>query len=89
MKKPVLRSLETVHSDEAQLYLKWCGGDELSAAIAIAVDRNKLDGTARAPDDMEIHHALFLLRRAQGLNAPSFDTMRFELKKRLAARVAA
>jgi hypothetical protein len=89
MKKPVLRGLETLHSDEAQHYLKWCGGDELSAAIAIAVDRNKLDGTARAPDDMEIHHALFLLRRAQGLNAPSFDTMRFELKKRLAARVAA
>ncbi len=89
MKKPILRSLDTVQSDEATRYLKNAGGDELSAAMAIAVDRNKLDGTVRAPDEMEIHHALFLLRRARGLAAPSFDDMRLELRKRSAAAHAA
>lgn len=85
MKKPVLRSLDTVHADEATRYMKNAGNDELSAAVAIAIDRNKLDGTLRAPDEMEIHHALFLLRRARGLSAPSYDDMRLELKKRAAA----
>ena len=81
MKRPVLRSLETVHSDEAQRYLKLAGGDELNAAIAIAVDRNKLDGTARAPDDMEIHHALFLLRRAQGIERAQLRHHAFRAEK--------
>jgi hypothetical protein len=34
---------------------------------------------------MEIHHALFLLRRARGLDAPSFDLMRVQLRRRHAA----
>ena len=31
-------------------------------------------------DDQDVHHALFLLRRAQGLGAPSFDDVRAALK---------
>jgi hypothetical protein len=38
-----------------------------------------------APDDAEVHHAMFLLRRARGLDAPSFDSMRVQLRRRVAA----
>ena len=31
-----------------------------------------------------VHHALFLLRRAQGLPAPSFDALRVQLRQRAA-----
>jgi hypothetical protein len=84
-RKPSIRSLETVSLDEAVAYLDHAGGDELSAAYAIAVDRARLDGSHAAPDDTEVHHALFLLCRARGKNPPSFDEMRVELRRRIAA----
>jgi hypothetical protein len=40
--------------------------------------------SAQAPDDAEVHHALFLLRRALGLPAPSFDSLRVALRERAA-----
>jgi hypothetical protein len=84
-KRPIIRSLDTVTSDEACAYLEWCGGDDLEAAFALATDRNRLDGSQSAPDDAEIHQALFLLCRARGLDAPSFDEMRVQRRRRAAA----
>jgi hypothetical protein len=84
-KKPSIGSLETVSAEEAQAYLEHARGDELSAAYVLACDRNKLDGSIAPPDDAEVHHALFLLCRARGQNPPSFDQMRFELRRRAAA----
>ena len=84
-RKPSVSSLDTVSLDEATVYLEHAGGDELSAANALAWDRNRLDGSHEAPDDAEVHHALFLLCRARGKHAPSFDEMRVELKRRAAA----
>ena len=84
-RKPSIRSLDTVTLEEAVAYLEWCSGDELDAAFALATDRNRLDGSVAAPDDAEVHHALFLLCRARGLEAPSFDEMRVELRRRVAA----
>ena len=88
-RKPSIKCLETVTLDEAKAYLEWCRGNELDAAFSLACDRNRLDGSAAAPDDAEVHHALFLLCRARGLEAPSFDQLRVELRRRVAARVAA
>jgi hypothetical protein len=51
----------------------------------LATDRNKLDGSHGEPDDAEVHHALFLLCRARGKDAPSYDEMRVELRRRVAA----
>ncbi len=82
---PIIASLETVSLEEALAYLDTAEGDELAAAFALAKDRNLLDGTEEDPDDAEVHHALFLLRRARGLDSPSFDLMRVQLKKRVAA----
>ncbi len=84
-RKPSIKSLETVSLDEAQAYLEHAGGDELDAAYALAWDRNRLDGAMAAPDDAEVHHALFLLCRVLGKSAPSFDEMRVELRRRVAA----
>ncbi len=84
-KKPSIESLETVTPDEAQAYLDYARGDELDAAYALACDRNRLDGSIAAPDPAEVHHALFLLCRARGKSSPSFDEMRFELRRRAAA----
>jgi hypothetical protein len=84
-RKPTIRSLETVSLEEAIAYLEYSDGDELDAACALAWDRNRLDGSAAAPDDAEVHHAYFLLCRARGLLPPSFDDMRIELRRRLAA----
>jgi hypothetical protein len=84
-KKPSIESLETVSAEEAEAYLDASGGDELSAAHVLACDRNLMDGSRAAPDDAEIHHALFLLCRARGKHPPSFDDMRFELRRRRAA----
>ncbi len=84
-RKPSIRSLETVTLDEAQAYIAFARGDELDGAYALAWDRNKLDGSIAAPDDAEVHHALFLLCRALGKVAPSFDQMRVELRRRIAA----
>jgi hypothetical protein len=84
-RNPIVRSLGTVTLEEALAYLDAAGGDELSAAFALATDRNWLDGSSKTPDDAEVHHSLFLLCRARGLMAPSFDEMRVELRRRLAA----
>jgi hypothetical protein len=84
-RNPVLRSLATVSLEEALAYLDAADGDELTAADNLARDRNRMEGSTMAPDDMEIHHALFLLRRARGLDAPSFDLMRVQLRRRQAA----
>jgi hypothetical protein len=84
-KKPSIESLETVSIEEAAAYLEASGGDELSAARVLACDRNRMDGSNAAPDDAEVHHAFFLLCRARGKHPPSFDDMRFELRRRAAA----
>ncbi len=84
-RKPSIRSLDTVLLDEAVAYLDYANGDELSAAYALAWDRNRLDGSNAPPDDTEVHHALFLLCRTRGNHAPSFDEMRVELRRRHAA----
>jgi hypothetical protein len=84
-RKPSIKSLETVSVEEAAAYVEDAGGDELTAACALAWDRNRLDGSHAAPDDAEVHHALFLLCRARGQHPPSFDGMRVELRRRVAA----
>lgn len=84
-RKPSIKSLEGVTAEEAQAYLDHAGGDELDAAYALAWDRNRLDGSIAAPDEAEVHHALFLLCRTMGKVAPSFDQMRVELRRRAAA----
>ena len=84
-RKPTITSLETISFEEATAYLEDSGGDELDAACALAWDRNRLDGSHAAPDDAEIHHALFLLCRSRGKQPPSFDEMRVELRRRIAA----
>ena len=84
-RKPTISSLETVSFEEATAYLDHSDGDELDAACALARDRNRLDGSHVAPDEAEIHHALFLLCRARGKQPPSFDEMRIELRRRIAA----
>jgi hypothetical protein len=84
-RKPSIQSLETVTLEEAQAYIAYAHGDELEGAHALAWDRNRMDGSVSAPDDAEVHHALFLLCRALGKLAPSFDEMRVELRRRAAA----
>jgi hypothetical protein len=84
-RKPSIKSLETVSFDEAVAYLEHARGDELDAAYALALDRNRLDGSHGLPDDPEVHHALFLLCRARGQDPPSYDAMRVELRRRVAA----
>ena len=81
----IIESLETVKLEEALAYLDSAEGDELAAAFALARDRNLLDGSVNEPDEAAVHHALFLLRRARGLTAPSFDLMRIQLRERVAA----
>jgi hypothetical protein len=82
---PIINSLEALTLEEALAYLDSAEGDELTAAYSLARDRNLLDGDTDEPDETEIHHALFLLRRARGLNAPSFDLMRIQLRRLIAA----
>lgn len=82
---PMIASLSTVSTAEAHAYLQAASGDEIAAAYELARHRNMLDGAKNPPDDTEVHHALFLLRRAQGLAAPSYDEMRVELRRRVAA----
>jgi hypothetical protein len=82
---PIIRSIESLTLEEALAYLDTAGGDELSAAFSLACDRNLLDGDRDEPDEAEVHHALFMLRRARGLNAPSFDLMRVQLRRLIAA----
>jgi len=85
MTTTIIESLETVSLEDALAYLDTAEGDELEAAFALAKDRNLLDGSDKEPDEAEVHHALFLLRRARGLTAPSFDLMRVQLRQRVAA----
>jgi hypothetical protein len=85
MTTPAIKSLDGVSLEEALAYLDASEGDELGAAFALATHRNELGGSPEAPDDAEVHHALFLLRKARGLDAPSFDLMRVQLKRRVAA----
>ncbi len=80
-----LSSIETVTREEAQVYLAKARGDELEAAMALAIDRNLFDGSNEEPDEADIHQALYLLKRAFGEETPSYDSMRVELKKRHAA----
>jgi hypothetical protein len=80
-----VRSLRTVTSDEARSYLRAAAGDELAAALDVARDRSALDGSSSEPDETEVHHALFLLRRALGFPAPSFDALHVQLRRRAAA----
>jgi len=82
---PIITSLESLSLEEALAYLDSAEGDELAAAFALAKDRNLLDGARDEPDETEVHHALFLLRRARGLDAPSFDLMRVQLRRLVAA----
>jgi hypothetical protein len=84
MQRPMLSDLTSFTPELARAYMKAAKGDELAAAIALANDRNALDGSNAPPDDAEVHHALFLLRRAQGLPAPSFDDLRVALRQRAA-----
>lgn len=84
MQRPMLSDLKSFTPELARAYMKAAKGDELAAAIALANDRNALDGSHAPPDDAEVHHALFLLRRAQGLPAPSFDDLRVALRQRAA-----
>ena len=81
MKRLAIASTATVSYEEARAYLGAARGDELAAAIELARDRNTLDGAGAEPDDMDVHHALYLIRRAQGLAAPSFDEMRVALRR--------
>ena len=82
---PIITSLESLTLEQALAYLDSAEGDELSAAYSLAKDRNLLDGDRTEPDEAEVHHALFLLRRARGLNAPSFELMRVQLRRLIAA----
>lgn len=85
MRNPSVTSLDKVTLEEALSYIDAANGDELGAARTLAQDRNRLDGSISDPDETEVHHALFLLRRARGLDAPSFDLMRVQLRRRVAA----
>ena len=82
---PSIASLESLSLEQALAYLESAEDDELVAAYALAKDRNLLEGNVAEPDDAEVHHALFLLRRARGLNAPSYDSMRIQLRRLVAA----
>ena len=83
-----LASTLTVSLVEAVAYLAKAKDDELAAAIALAEDRELLQGSCEEPDEVEVHHALYLLRRARGLEAPSFDDLRVSLRKARAAATA-
>jgi hypothetical protein len=69
---------------QALRYITSAKGDEIAAAMALALDRNQAEGQERDPDEQEVHHALFLLRRARGLSAPSYDLLRWQLRRRVA-----
>jgi hypothetical protein len=85
-RRPSIRSLDALTHEEARAYIEYASGDELEAAFLLATDRNRLDGASTIePDDAEVHHALFLLCRARGSTAPSFDEMRIELRRRVVA----
>ncbi|MFO0670346.1 MAG: hypothetical protein U0235_12075 [Polyangiaceae bacterium] len=80
MKRPIVSSGRPQLA-EATAYMRLAKGDELRRARARARSQ-----PARRPDKLldalEVHHALFLLRRAQGWGAPSYDDVRVELRRR-------
>jgi hypothetical protein len=79
-------TLASLSLEESLAYIGAAHGDELTAAFALAVDRSALAGELDVdPDAADIHHALFLLRRARGLGAPSYDLLRLQLRGRVAA----
>jgi len=84
MRLPTLTNLTMLSTEEARAYLEVARGDEVEAAVTLAIDRNLLAGYEENPDEQEIHHALFLLRRALGRSAPSFDALRVALRARAA-----
>jgi hypothetical protein len=84
-KKPSIVSLGALTLAEASAYIEYAKRDDLAAAVCLAVDRNRFDGCTDAPDDAEVHHALFLLCHARGLATPSFDETRVKLRRRPAA----
>ena len=77
-------TLSTVTLEEALAYLDYAEGDELRAALELAQDRNLLDGCDPHPDHADVHHALFMLRKARGLAPPSFDQTRSQLLRKAA-----
>jgi hypothetical protein len=79
------KSLLGLSLAEANAYLLRAKGDEVVAAFDLACDRNHLEGNDCEPDATEVHHALFLLRRARGESAPSFDQLRQSLRRLMAA----
>lgn len=84
MHRTPLPNLHSLSAEQAQSYLDDHGGDELTAAYTLACDRNILAGSSEPPDDTEVHHAFFLMRRALGKESPSYDSVRLSLKGRAA-----
>jgi hypothetical protein len=80
-----VNSLHSVSPSEANEYLTKARGDEVIAAFDLACDRLLLEGDNCEPDSTEVHHALFLLRRAVGKSAPSYDQLRLSLRRLQAA----
>jgi hypothetical protein len=78
-------NLHGVSLTEAKAYLARAKGDEVIAAFDLACDRVVLEGDTREPDSTEVHHALFLIRRATGKTAPSYDELRLSLRRLQAA----
>ena len=85
MRHIAIHTLESLSLIEAEAYLSAAKGDEVQAAYNLALDRNTLAGALEPPDAAEVHHALFMIRRARGMAAPSFDGVRLELRRRVAA----
>lgn len=83
--RPPIASLDSLSETEARSYLEFAAGDEVLAALELAIERNRLDGSSATPDEMDVHHALFMIRRVFGRGAPSFDTLRVALRRLLAA----
>jgi hypothetical protein len=82
MRRPIVSTLGNLDLEQARAYLRLAKGDECAAAVALALDRNLLEGLDKLPDATEVHHALFLLRRARGLDAPSFDDLKVQLREK-------
>ena len=65
---------------EAMGYMDRANGDELDAALTVARERSAEVGSES--DLIDVHHALFIIRRALGESAPSYDEMRVRLRER-------
>lgn len=78
----IIRDVGSLSEAEALQYLDACEGDEVAAATLLASDRCSLARVAEPADEADVHHAMFLLRRARGLPSLSFDDLRVELRSR-------